>query len=186
MNKIAVSLLLISILIPAAPSQSLPDPDLLKTLKTFEVIPTKTLSDQVSHDSFGLIPRGSFTLKKEITASENIKTLVTLSDVTSTLKLYGLFPNQEAIINSILWKINSRLTVRYKKQDYVLLLKEITENSIKIGWLENDSQLQITLSTPSSEVLVEQPEQIEPESSETLLVIETSESQIPLKLNQRK
>lgn len=186
MTKTTLSLLLMGILLPAGTVPLPPEINPLAPLMSFEIPPIKKLSDQITNDSFGLITRGSLTLKKEIAAGEKIKPMITLAEVTSGMKLYGLFPDQEAIVNSVLWKINNRLTVRFQNHDYVLFLKEITDRSIKIGWLEDPALFQISLPNPSSDGLIGQPEPIEPETSESILVLESVENRSTLKLHEKK
>ncbi len=186
MTKTTLSLLFMGVLLPAATAPLTPEINPLTPLMSFEIPPIKKLSDQITNDSFGLLSRGSLTLKKEIAAGEKIKPMITLAEVTAGLKLYGLFPDQEAIVNSVLWRINDRLTVRFQNHDYLLFLKEITDRSIKIGWLEDPSLFQLSLPTPSSDGMMEQPEQIEPQTSESMLVLESVENRSTLKLHEKK
>ena len=186
MTKTALSFLFMGIVLPAGTVPLTPEINPLTPLMSFEIPPIKKLSDQITNDSFGLVTRGSLTLKKEIAAGEKIKPMITLAEVTAGLKLYGLFPDQEAIVNSVLWKINDRLTVRFQNHDYVLFLKEVTDRSLKIGWLEDTALFQISLPGPSSDGIIEQPEPVEPETAESMLVLESVENRSTSKLHEKK
>lgn len=141
--------------------------------KIFENDVARKLPDTVLVDSFGLTARGSLALKKDLPSlgKEN-EPEITLTDVTQGLKLYGLFPNTEAIVNSLLWKIHSRLIVRFKNRDYVLILKEVTEEGITIGWLENEKLQTIAFHTPSYSGIAEQTEPPQTENPESMLVLD--------------
>ena len=181
MNKYSILFFIFITILHSSPLSSIPVLTASDTLEIIEIQPIRKLSDQLLKDSFGLLPRGSLTAKIELSGGERQQPIITLADVSEGLKLYGIFPESEALINSILWKINSKITIRFQNHNYVLILKEVSEQSIKIGWLENESIHQISLVLPSAEAISEQHEANEPDNSESLLVLDTPP--FPLSIN---
>lgn len=144
-----------------------------KGLSVFQNPEPRKLSDLILVDSFGLQPRGSLVIKKSPSQpGQELEPEISLAEVTQGLKLYGLFPQEEAIVNSILWKIESKLLVRYKNHDYILILKEVSENSITVGWMENDSQRTISMNIPAIQPITENPESPENSHPESTLVLD--------------
>jgi hypothetical protein len=186
MKKHIIFFLLTPLVLMGTPNSTSKVLPLQSRLEPLRIPPTKRLPDTTQIDAFGLNPRGSLTVKKEVLQAEQEQPQITLSQVATGLHLYGVFPRSEALINSLLWRVKSRITVRYLKRDYVLILNEVTESHIKIGWLNDESIHEISLTIPVSEAMIETPAEIETENSESILVLDTPQRDQRIETREKK
>ncbi|MES2307704.1 MAG: hypothetical protein V4507_02490 [Verrucomicrobiota bacterium] len=163
--------------------ESVPPPASLIVFRPAEI---RKLPENIKTDSFGLTSKGSLVAKKETSPEKSDKFEITLAKVTAGLHLYGLSANFEALVNSILWKVRSKLIVRHQNHDYILILQEVTENRIKIGWQEDEATHEIALATPSNDVILEQPEDAQPQNTESMLVLDTIQTIPRIETKERK